>query len=220
MEATFKSGRNLATATVVLLAITAVVEIGLSIGWAMMAQSSYDDPGTRVIALGVVSLLAMCSMMLFIATAVTFSMWIYRATANLPALGSLSCRFTPAGAVWAFYIPFVNLVRGHQVMAMIWTESQPLPLTDEGYLKPRSIAIVNWWWGLVITRNVLGWIVSWALTSVTTAAEASAFFMLPSAVAAILCLVMVHKADARQRAQAEDLARRASVPQPTGMELR
>jgi hypothetical protein len=38
--------------------------------------------------------------------------------------------------------------------------------------------------------------------------------------AAILCAIMVCMADARQRAQAEDLVRRANLPHPTGLELR
>ena len=75
-------------------------------------------------------------------------MWVYRATANLPALGARSTRFTPARAVKVFFIPFVNLVCAYQVMAMIWRESQPRTLTGAGHVKPRSIVIVIAWYAL------------------------------------------------------------------------
>jgi hypothetical protein len=215
MQATFRSGRNLAIATAVLLAMTAVLEGALAVAWLTMTPSCQLSE----LATSFVTLLETTSGLLWIATAVVFSMWIYRATANLPALGALSTRFAPGAAVWAFFIPFVNLVRGHQVMAMIWSESQPRAVTDAGFLKPPSIAIVNWWWGLWIGSRVMGWIAQF-VSDVDGQPMWQGALLVPSAVAALLCLVMVLKADQRQLEQAVDLERRASVPRPTGMELR
>jgi hypothetical protein len=220
MDTSFKSGRNQAIATVILLGISAFFLVAESAGWYFVGNLWHNDPSARLTAAGVVGLMELVSVMLLIATAVVFSTWVYRAMSNLPALGSMSARFTPAGAVWAFFIPFVNLVRGHQVMATIWTESQPMPVNDNGFMKPRSVGIVNAWWALWIGGNVLEWVLSHALDDVGSLAYNEAFFKLVRAGAALLCLLMVQRADARQHAQADDLSRRASVPQPTGMELR
>jgi hypothetical protein len=215
MQATFRSGRNLAIAAAALLAITAVVEFTLGIAWLTFEPTWRGSNLAEM----VLSLLETTSGLVWIATAVLFSTWVYRATANLPALGAVATRFTPAAAVWAFFIPFVNLVRGHQVMAMIWNESQPRPLTFAGFLKARSIPLVNWWWGLWIGSRVMGWIGE-LVSDVDGEPTWRGVLLVPSAVAAILCLVMVLKADERQREQAIDLERRAGVPRPTGMALR
>jgi hypothetical protein len=214
----FKSGKAIATATVVLLAVQAVMLVGGSIGWWYVG--SIPDPLSRLETVGVVGLLELAWIAVFIATAVTFSIWIHRAMSNLPALGSMSSRFTPAGAVWAFYIPFVNLVRGHQVMATIWSESQPAPMTEAGFIKPRSTAIVNAWWALWVGGRVLDYVLSKVLDDFSALAHSEAFFKLVMATAATLCLIMVRKADERQQAMWDDIQRRANVPQPTGAELR
>jgi hypothetical protein len=229
MDATFKSGRNLAIATAVLLGTMAFVEISLAIGQCAFRGPVFSSDGIAWVA--TLALLGLWHFVTWIGTVVLFSMWVYRATANLPALGAVAPRFTPSGAVWAYFIPFVNLVRGYQVMSMIWSESQPRAMTDSGFLKPPSAAIVSWWWTLLIGSRALGWVATSYAQDLHTGLfrgdgpssllpTMDAVFLLATATAAILCAVMVLKADARQREQAIDLERRASVPRPTGMELR
>jgi hypothetical protein len=204
----------------VLLAVSALLLLVEGVGYHLIAQAWREEPGSRLLLMGGVSLAEGVSLLLFIATAVTFSIWVYRAIANLPALGSLSSRFTPSQAVWAFYVPFANLVRGPQVMATIWRESQPPLLSDAHFLKPRSAGIVTAWAALWVGGFVLSCALSFVLDDPSALAEAEAFFKVVRATAAILCLVMVHRAEGRQREQAVDLERRAGVPRPTGMELR
>jgi hypothetical protein len=224
MEATYKSARALAVATAVLLTIMTMLMLAHAavIELTMLKLDTFDtfDAIGAERRLALISLLRRCATLAHVATAVLFLMWVYRATANLPALGALSTRFTPSGAVKCFFIPFVNLVRAYQVMAMIWTESQPRALTDAGYLKPRSIVIVIVWYALWLGSILVGASLRpmRVITGVGTVPRMVSLGL--NAAAAILCAIMVYKADARQRAQAEDLERRANLPQPTSSNLR
>ena len=119
-------------------------------------NSSECSISNTAAAFGTAVVFEMLHSLLFVASTVVFMTWVYRAIANLPALGSMSCRFTPSGAVWSFFIPFVNLVRGHQVMATIWQESQPPAFNEHGFYLPRKTTIVNWWWGLYLFAGVVG----------------------------------------------------------------
>jgi hypothetical protein len=221
MEATYKSGRALAVATVVLLLVMPTLMLAHSVLYrlTMLELGTFDAAGADA-RLALFSLIRWSYTVAHLATATLFLMWVYRATANLPALGARSTRFTPAGAVKVFFIPFVNLVRAYQVMAMIWTESQSRTLTDAGDLKPRSIVIVIVWYALGLGALVVDAIFSVRLVTVGVGVVPQMVSYVLTAAAAILCAIVVYKADARQRAQAEDLERRANVPQPTGSELR
>jgi hypothetical protein len=162
--------------------------------------------------------------LLFLATLIVYMTWVYRSIANLPALGSMSCRFTPGGAVWSFFIPFVNLVRGHQVMATIWQESQPPAVNENGFYLPRSTAIVGWWWGMLLVMRIGGgFIDKWTPTGLDDARSLLQWDIsinLVRMAAGVLFLIMVRRAQQRQDAQWQDLELRRSVPQPTADVLR
>ena len=163
--------------------------------------------------------------LLFIAATVVFLTWVYRSIANLPALGSMSCRFSPSGAVWSYFIPFVNLVRGHQVMATIWQESQPPAVNENGFYLPRSATLVHWWWGLYLFTGVAGHRRD-GPASVRRRGAALARrrrrcgCTLLRMATALLFLLMVRGAQARQDEQWHDLERRRNVPQPSADALR
>ena len=222
MEATYKSGRALAVATVVLLTVMTMLMLAHEalhkLTMRQLGTFDADGAGAR---LALLSTLVWSAAVAQLATFVLFLMWVYRATANLPALGAGSTRFTPAGAVKVFFIPFVGWVRVYQVMAMIWTESQPRALTNAGYPKSRSIFIVIFWYaflvgGLVVDSLLFARTISTGAVVVVLRCMSFVF----DAAAAILFAIMVWKADARQRAQAEDLERLGKLPQPTGSTLR
>src|SRR5262245_34979065 len=122
---TYQSARGKAIALQVLVIIQLVFMTLATAGWAIAQAAVEDHVEGAIAAIGAAALLDGIHMLLWIAATIVFLVWVHRMIANLPALGSMSCRFTPAGAVWSYFIPIVNLVRGHQVMATIWTESQP-----------------------------------------------------------------------------------------------
>jgi hypothetical protein len=215
-------GRSIAITVLVILQLVA---LGLAMAaWAIGASELGGDLTGAVAAFGSAALLESLDGLLFIAATVVFLTWVHRSIANLPALGSMSCRFTPSGAVWSYFIPFVNLVRGHQVMATIWQESQPPAVNENGFYLPRSAGVVNWWWGLYLFTGVVGLVVAnphpFGVQDLHSLATTQVWLHLLRMTTAVLFLFMVRRAQARQDEQSLDLERQRNVPQPTADALR
>jgi hypothetical protein len=215
-------GRSIAITVLVILQLVA---LGLgAAAWALGASDVGVDLDGAVAAFRSAALFESLYGLLFIAATVVFLTWVYRSIANLPALGSMSCRFSPSGAVWSYFIPFVNLVRGHQVMATIWTESQPPAVNENGFHLPRSASLVNWWWGLYLFTGVVGLVMTdrnpFGVEYLHSLATTQVWLHLLRMTTAVLFLVMVRGAQARQDEQWLDLERQRNVPQPTADALR
>ena len=217
----YVSARGRAIAINVLMIVQLVtLSLAILLSFAGLSHLGEGD-GTMLTAAGGLEGLGA---LLFLATLIVYMTWVYRSIANLPALGSMSCRFTPGGAVWSFFIPFVNLVRGHQVMSTIWQESQPPAVNENGFYLPRSTAIVGWWWGLVLLMRIAGSVIDrWTPVGIEDARSLiqwDIFVNLVKLAAGVLFLIMVRGAQKRQDAQWQDLQLRRQVPQPTADALR
>jgi hypothetical protein len=208
----------LVTAQIVLLAATVVAWLVYS---ASLESGDVEGPASVINALNPVN------QILFLTAFIVFMTWVYRSMANLPGLGAMNLSFTPSGAVWAYFIPFVNLVRGHQVMATIWRESQPAAFDEGGKPLPRKATLVHWWWGLYIFNIVSSYALNDAhqfpvnsVEALRSTAQGQIFGNVLQAVEAVLFLLMVRGAHKRQDEQWQDLVRRQNVPQPTADALR
>jgi len=222
------SARGRALALTILVSIQIVTLLAAAAAWASYASTLGHDLSGRMAAAAMATAIGSFDTLLFYAATVVFFTWVYRAMANLAPLGSMSTRFSPAIAVWAYIIPFVNFVWGHTVMATIWQESQPPAVTEDGVYTRRSTALVNWWWGLYLGGIVLVlWTtVSALFTSPRSVDELHSFannqilFMIIRAVTALLFILMIRGAQKRQDEQWQDLERRRNVPKPTAEALR
>jgi Domain of unknown function (DUF4328) len=218
------SARGRATAVTVLTILQLVALACATWAWGSGASALSGDLGGAAKYFGTAAAIESFDLLLFVAATVVFLTWVYRSIANLPALGSMSCLFTPAGAVWSWFIPFVNLVRGHQIMATIWQESQPPAVNESGFYLPRKATLVHWWWGLYLFTGVAG-IASgnshpFGLDELRHLASMQVFLHLLRMATAILFLLMVSGAQKRQDEQWQDLERQRSVPKPSADQLR
>jgi Domain of unknown function (DUF4328) len=220
----YVSARGRAIALNVLV-ILQLVFLGLAtVAWGIGASELRDNPMIAVGTFGTAGALETIDLLLYTSATIVFLTWVYRSIANLPALGSMSCRFSPAGAVWSWFIPFVNLVRGHQVMATIWQESQPPAVNENGFYLPRKTTLVSWWWGLYL----FGAVVSLSCTNmhpvgleeVHSLASTQVWLHFVRMTTALLFLLMVRGSQKRQDEQWQDLERRRNVPKPTAEALR
>jgi hypothetical protein len=84
----------------------------------------------------------------WLATAVMFLWWLYRAYGNLRALGAAELAFTPRAAVSAFFVPVVNVVVPVRVVRELWHGSDPT--RREGGAPPTMSPWVAWWWGVFV----------------------------------------------------------------------
>jgi hypothetical protein len=215
----YRSGRALITALTILVATRLALTTVTLLGWLVVAEGS-ATPELQIAAAQVGVGADVVGLLAYLAAIVVFLVWVHRATVNLVALGSSSLRITPAGAVWGFFIPFVNLVQGHQVMATLWTESQPLPLGEHSLR--RKTTLVNWWWGLYLFMSVAAWFYPDKIEpgEVRSAALRVCVISLTQLVAGALFLWVVRATQKRQDEQWRDLELRAAMPAPTADVLR
>lgn len=155
----FRSGAGRARLTSVMLALCAVVNVGL-IGstalelnlllnseWGSIDPDAAAANDLRQGAVAIVLILVM------IFTIISFSFWKYRAYENLPALGAREVRYSPGWAVGFYFIPILNLFRPCQAMFDIWRGSDPAQVPPAG--RPASASLVGWWWGLWIVAGMV-----------------------------------------------------------------
>ncbi len=118
------------------------------------------------------ALIGLVQLVVFIATAVVFLIWIYLASRNLRSFHAVDVRFTPGWAVGWFFVPFMNLFRPYQVIKEIWEESDPDTRTDPSMpYKPSSTAMVGWWWALYLVGNYVSYFAGTSILRGDTAEE-------------------------------------------------
>ena len=134
-------------------------------------------------------------------TATVFLVWMHRAYKNLETFGERRLTFTPSAAVWAWFIPFANLVRPFRAMTELWRRSGGA--ADEG-LAAGAPAFMQAWWGVWLASNLAGQVVmrtsagSDTLSELSRATVAQAFSSVLSAIAGVLALIVVRAVAIRQ----------------------
>jgi hypothetical protein len=117
----------------------------------MMSAAEAND--MRHSFIGIVAILA------YVSTVVVFSMWVYRASSNVHALGSPGLRFTPGWAVGWYFVPIANLWKPYQAMKEIWRASK----NPSNWQAETTSKGLGWWWFWWIITGIAGNI-SWRLT--------------------------------------------------------
>jgi hypothetical protein len=232
LAAPYQSTRGLTTAITILLLIQAVFLAVLVIGatWLTISPElveSVVNESENVGFLGpslflLVGFSAIVTTPLTIATASVFLVWLYRATANLPALGSesVAMNHTPARAVWGWFVPFFNLAHGYAAVRHVFVESQRTGVNEAGFPIPVRATIVGVWWAMFVIGNLLLKLAGAGKEPVTVGDYSYMFAMHIPAMAArlaaaVLCIVVVHRIDRRQAAQRADLVQRAAAAATT-----
>ena len=145
--------------------------------------------------------------LLFLATAVAFLMWLSRAYKNLWALNAVTPSYSPGWAVGSFFVPFLNLVRPFRIVRELWHLSDSgstIPaLRAEGRNLPTP-AVVGWWWGIWLVSGFLGQAAlraSWQMKTpqdILGASYVSLVGDVVSIVAAFLAISLVRAIEAKQ----------------------
>jgi len=226
----FESGHRLALIVTVLLAIGMAIDLiatvsGLSqaalISSVAAGRAITDDEAmandARQMLIGIIQL------MMFVATAICFLIWIHRAHKNLPALGVAHLEYSPVWAVGGFFVPFLNLVRPFQVVREIWKASDP----DVDFSIPHSwqyaasTPVIGFWWAAWLIGSIVGQIAfrlslrqntsiddMMAITYLTIASD------LIGIIAGAFAIVIVRGIDERQERKFRRLIELYTPPQP------
>ena len=210
-ERPYRSQRGLALASI--LCIGVVVPSTL-IGLAWPLCQARLGPGSVLAVESLRSLAVFVSGCLSLAGAFAFLGWVRGAYRNLPSLGSTTplifpgLRATAREAVRAFLIPPRNLFRARRVMAHLWRESQPAPaVLPDGTVLARKTSLVNWWYA-----SWLAGIFGDCMSRGDATGLGPTLARLLTAVAAVLCGVMVWTIERRQAEQFRDLQLRQPAP--------
>lgn len=83
-------------------------------------------------------------------TIIFFSMWIYRAAANIVAAGTIGFDYTPGWAVGWFFVPIANLFKPYAAMRQIWNASHG----EQGDQLERPEGLLAIWWGCWLLSNI------------------------------------------------------------------
>ncbi len=103
-------------------------------------------------------------------TGIIWLTWLQRAYRNLALVGSKRSRFSTRQAIGYWFIPFVNLVLGYQVMKDLWLRSESMNDRD-GYDDLPAPPLLSGWWGMSLTWGVVEPVVAAAARNARTPLE-------------------------------------------------
>jgi hypothetical protein len=144
---TYRDAGGLAKATVVLLYADAALS-AISAAWAVaLGPENFWGPGVDLFQLlrGVATLV----------TSVCFLIWLYRANANVRALGADDMMGSPGLGVAWFFIPLANLFMPYMTVRDVWRASaRPRDWQGES-----AAATILLWWIAWLAAGIMGIIV-------------------------------------------------------------
>lgn len=93
------------------------------------------------------SIIAIIQVASFIGCIVCFLMWFRRAYGNLIRLNYKSLEYSESGAVWGYFIPFVNWVRPISTTKEIFIDTQrAIKKYNDNYHMQQETSFINFWW--------------------------------------------------------------------------
>lgn len=230
----FKSGRTLARVVIILLIASMILDVvgifstlsqisllnKVAGGYAITESEAMENDSRQLT-------IARLQLLVYLITAICFLVWIHRTYKNLKPLGTQNPDYSPGWAVGYFFIPFINLVRPHQVVQEIWRESNPetvaalSPYERQAFTYAsgsRNAALVTFWWVAYLLMNVMAYFAARLGTdakSLNDFAGASWISIVSdsiSIVAAILAILVVRKIDSMQEEKYRRLTTMAPRP--------
>jgi hypothetical protein len=105
------------------------------------------------------AVVALIHLVVYIALAIAFLLWLHRAAKNVPALGNPQSHveYTPGWAVGWFFVPLANLFMPYKAVREVWEKSDPAIKTEEdrAFTPAASTPLLLGWWVSWIAMNVL-----------------------------------------------------------------
>ncbi len=138
----YRNAGSLAAAVQVLLYANAAMA---ALAAVLIFVGSYDESVAA-------ALLAIVELALFVACAVVFLVWLYRASGNARALGARDMMVSPGWAVGWYFVPLANLGMPYVTMRDLWKASAR-PRDWQVESAPVTIAL---WWACWIVANATG----------------------------------------------------------------
>ncbi|HJP94701.1 MAG TPA: DUF4328 domain-containing protein [Pyrinomonadaceae bacterium] len=150
----FSSAHRLAQLVIVFSAILSAVNlVAIAVRY---RQVLIDDSDWQII--GVLQAFAI------LATGIFFLIWFYCAHQNLRALGIRRGRYSSPWSILLFFVPFLNLYYGYDLVKELWRQSSPDLGFSDDFLKqhastlkqyPTKTSRIGLWWGFTIASSFM-----------------------------------------------------------------
>ncbi|MEM7412187.1 MAG: DUF4328 domain-containing protein [Myxococcota bacterium] len=104
------------------------------------------------------AVIGLAQLVALIVAAIFFIRWFYLVHGNLSSLSDEPPTHHTRWTIWGFIIPFLNLIRPHQLMREVWSitsnawEREPSRVVGVA----RPVDRVNLWWGFFLGTSLLG----------------------------------------------------------------
>lgn len=146
-------------------AVTALMSLGIvatladlvyDIHWLGLFNEAVDGGSSSAIravesAEGTSLALYYANAAILLVTVVFFLIWVYRAHANVQALGFGELKFSPGWAVGWWFIPFFNLVQPARAMAELYRIAEVRnPAAGRTHIRIRPVIA---WWSLLLVSS-------------------------------------------------------------------
>jgi hypothetical protein len=155
----YESAHQRATLVTIFLLASTVGLVALG-GFTLLATGagSAASSDAQAVLVGVGALLVLVVYFgTLIPSIVFFCMWLHRVVRNMPALGSWDPRWSPAGAVWRCFIPFLNLAHPMSGTLEAWRASDSsrrwINVVERKAMKVPGVIIG--WWSLWLIGNLV-----------------------------------------------------------------
>jgi len=165
------------------------------------AEASVNDLRQQIVSLAQLGT--------FVATAVMWLLWSYRAYSNLGLMGTGRTDYRPRWAVGYWFLPLLNLFRPYQITKELWQRSEA-GNASEWVRDMGTPALLGWWWLAWLLSSILGQAVARAAFGAEGLAELQSLTTWEivdsalSIVAALLALSVVRAIDRLQAQAAAD----------------
>ena len=185
------------------------------------------DDGERITLAELLQfLVALPTLLIYLALIVAFLVWLHRVSKNIPALGNPKSKveYTPGWAVGSFFIPFGHLFMPYKGVREVWDKSDPARASEEGFMFSSSSTapLLVGWWATWLAHNIISNIV-FRINMRAGAGEAEPFVTVLDLfadafgiIAAALAISVVRGIDRRQQERSRHVAyvSRTAPPPP------
>lgn len=198
-DATLTSNTTLARVVVAAMAIQWVANVVTSSSGAIAFLADEDSP-TQVIAILVMGLSALCMLVVYAVSMVSWMVWQNRAATNLIAMGREGLQYTPAAHVYWWFVPFANLVAPFRTLRELHLASDASDPHWQAGAEPPWLRLM---WGTWIAGSIVSNLATRMEFRLGTSGASIGLDLTSLALHSVACLTfawLVLEIDARQEA--------------------
>lgn len=119
-------------------------------------------------------------MLIAIANAIVFMVWLYRAYTNLTCMGHSKTNYNVVWTIFCWMVPIVNFFMPYQIVRETWdkTVETASAKKDLEYENTSPAIIVFWWLGWIFSIVISMYIITYSWLRTQTPADVSTVFLI------------------------------------------